>query len=367
MQLDYLKKLNSNPGIITNYDLLKNIGILDEIQFLNDEIVSLEELLKKVYELFSIQSINELFDYVINLMIDKFIPSYIAFIMQDELDSFKTNVICYKNMQPIENIIKIESLEPYKKFFSLSPSTIRFNAFENMFDNRSLTDIFLPLNPEMIIPILGVEEIYGFIVVGRKVTDNDYLEKELRYIDRLMKFVSVSLQNNINYKRSIFDSKTRLYNINYFCRRLSEELSRIKRYNEELSLLMIDIDHFKNINDKCGHLVGDKVLELISNKIKENIRISDIPSRFGGEEFIIMLTQTSKDNAFNFAERIRTIIENESIRHLTDKIKRVTISIGISHCSKSNYIDMDTLIRQADSALYESKQMGRNKTTVFRS
>ncbi len=365
MEPDYFKKLNSDPEIIKNYDFLKNLGIFDNLQLLNEEIMSLEELLKKVLELFNIQSVIELVDYVINLIINKFVPSYLTFILQDEIDPDKPNIISYKNMIPFDIKIKIDSLEPYKKFFLLSPAIITFNAFENMFENKKLTDIFIPLNPDIIVPMLGLDGLYGFIVIGEKITEKKYTEKEIRYVDRLMKFVSASLQNTINYKRSITDSKTGLYNVNYFYRRLNEELSRIQRYNMELSLLMIDIDFFKNINDKFGHLIGDKILRNISNELKKNLRLSDILARFGGEEFVIMLSQTNRENAFTFAERIRKAIENLKVNLPSQEISKITISIGISYCSKDQFYDMDTLIKQVDIALYQSKNTGRNKTTVF--
>lgn len=361
---NFIEQHDADPRIVENYDLLKSIGILDEIDNLNNNIKDLEELLEEAVIIFNKYSINELVDYVSKKMLSKFIPSYLAFVIDEEDKLTGVNITCFKNMQHVESVIKLDSIEPYKKFFSLSPATIKFNAFENMVDNKKITDVFAPLHPELIVPMMGLDGMYGFLVFGKKVIDSQYTKQELAYIDKIMKFASISLQNNIHYKRATVDSKTKLYNHSFFIRKLDEELSRVQRYNSKLAVLMIDIDFFKKFNDTYGHLVGDKILNKISKILTENIRKEDIAARFGGEEFVIMLIESDEEGAKVVAEKLRKLVQDFKLKFLKDDL-RVTISIGICCSTKYDYIDSNELIRKADVALYHSKEKGRNRSTLY--
>jgi len=361
----FYKKISTNPDIINNFEYLKKIGIIDILQELNSEITNLNEVIKEAIELFNKDSINDLLDYITKQLLNKFIPSYLAFIIQEEFNPDNAYIICYNNLKLINNIIQLNSISPYKKFFSLSPTTIEFNAFQNMIEDKKLTDLFLPLNPELLVPLMGHDSLYGFIVFGAKIVGTKYTEQELNYINKIMKFASVSLQNYINHKRSIYDNKTKLYTHAYFMKKLEEELQRIKRYNNKISILMIDIDFFKKINDTFGHIAGDIILEEFAKIIINEIRNVDIAARFGGEEFIVLLTECSEENAFNVSERIRKKIENTKIKY-SDSLINATISIGVSYCLKENFFDSYKLIKNADTALYKSKTDGRNKTTIFK-
>lgn len=361
---DYLKKITDDPRLVEYYDLFKEVGILEEIDNLNKGIRNLEELLDEAVFLFNKSSIPELVNYVSQKMLSKFIPSYLAFIIQEEDNCCGANIICYKNMKPIETMITIESIDPYKKFFSLSPATIKFDAFRHMVDNEKLSDPFLPLDPELIVPMMGLDGMYGFLVFGKKIMGTDYSQQELNYIDKIMKFASVSLQNNIHYRKATVDSKTKLYNHSFFMRKLEEECARVKRYNSRLSVLIIDIDNFKRFNDAYGHLMGDRILFYISRLIAENIRKEDIAARFGGEEFVIMLVESEESGAFVVAEKLRKIVENFKIKYLNKEVS-VTISLGVCTLNKGDEINPNELIRRADVALYKAKETGRNKTAIF--
>ena len=154
------------------------------------------------------------------------------------------------------------------------------------------------------------------------------------------------------------DSLTDLYNRRYFMQTGKQEIERANRYKEPLSLMMIDIDHFKNVNDTYGHIAGDKVLKQLSSILKESVRNADIAGRLGGEEFGIILPKSSLDKAKKVAERLRKNIENNTFKYDKANIS-ITISIGIAAYKKTN-INMDNLIHEADLALYEAKKIGRN-------
>jgi two-component system cell cycle response regulator len=162
-----------------------------------------------------------------------------------------------------------------------------------------------------------------------------------------------NLVNNINLAQ--IDSLTGIYNRHHFNEKAAEAL---KNYNE-LSLIMIDLDYFKTINDTYGHLVGDEVLKQTAQRIKQSLRSKDLFARFGGEEFILLLPETDSNNAYSISERIRKAIESQPYQ--TDSIKETisnTASFGIA--SFKNKDSLETLINRADQALYRAKAQGRN-------
>ena len=158
------------------------------------------------------------------------------------------------------------------------------------------------------------------------------------------------------------DPLTKAYNRLYFSSRLKEEIERAKRYNHPLSLILLDIDFFKKINDTYGHDVGDLVLKTISQIILENIRKSDLFARIGGEEFAILLPDTSKDKAILVAEKLRETIEKTPIILPNGKQIKVTISLGVTSLKKDD--DESSFIKRADEALYDAKKSGRNIVKV---
>jgi diguanylate cyclase (GGDEF)-like protein len=164
---------------------------------------------------------------------------------------------------------------------------------------------------------------------------------------------------------AIMDTLTQALSRRYCLERIHEELERSKKFDYKCSFLMSDIDHFKDINDRYGHLVGDAILREVSKVIKENIRQIDLIGRYGGEEFLIILTETDKEQAIAAAERIRESIEEKHIKVYDEELK-VTISMGIS-VFPDEASDVQTLIEKADSALYQAKQEGRNRVCIYKS
>ncbi|AEV67305.1 GGDEF domain-containing response regulator [Acetivibrio clariflavus] len=174
-------------------------------------------------------------------------------------------------------------------------------------------------------------------------------------------------RNEILEQLAITDSLTEIYNKGYILKRLKSELLRSARYNEPLSLIMIDIDHFKRINDSLGHIAGDNTLRELSKVLVKSVRDVDIVARYGGEEFIVLCPNTSVSGAAILAERIRENVQNTAFQFGNIDI-RLTVSLGLSSISPSYpaIADVDTskLIEEADSALYKAKSSGRNKVAV---
>jgi diguanylate cyclase (GGDEF)-like protein len=162
---------------------------------------------------------------------------------------------------------------------------------------------------------------------------------------------------------AIIDSLTGAFTRSYYLGRFDEELARSQRFNYKLSYLAVDIDHFKDINDKYGHLVGDVVLRRVSGLIKEKIRQIDSLGRRGGDEFLVSLPETDALGAAQAAERIRQAIEDKAIKAYDEELK-ATVSIGVATFPEHGS-DNPVLLENADKALYQAKQQGRNRVAVF--
>ena len=159
------------------------------------------------------------------------------------------------------------------------------------------------------------------------------------------------------------DHLTGLFNRGYWELRLIQEFKRFDRYDNPSSLIMLDIDHFKKINDNYGHTVGDEAIRCVSRIIKEQIRDLDIAGRYGGEEFGVILTNTNGDGACVIAERLRGVIEKQTVYAEGHEIK-FTISLGVAELNEHMH-DHRAWIEKADQALYKSKESGRNKVTML--
>ena len=176
-----------------------------------------------------------------------------------------------------------------------------------------------------------------------------------------------SVKRGLEHRKSqiygIKDPLTGFYNRYAFKEVLRQEIDRAQRYERHLSLLMIDIDHFKRINDLFGHLIGDEVLEDVADVIRSAVRKTDVIARFGGEEFSIILPETTVGHATLLAERIRKKIEEHDYSHLIAR-ESLTVSIGISNYHTPGQKSDLTLIHSADQALYAAKKEGRNKVVI---
>ena len=159
------------------------------------------------------------------------------------------------------------------------------------------------------------------------------------------------------------DELTGLYNRRALFSRLSEEHSRAKRYDQSFSLLLIDIDDFKCVNDEHGHQVGDGILRGLGAFLRQNLRDSDFPARFGGEEFICLMPSTDTDQAVQAANKIRTLLSHSTLSSKKMGVAlQITASIGISSFSSGD--EIDDLIKRADDALYLAKRRGKNQVVT---
>jgi len=162
---------------------------------------------------------------------------------------------------------------------------------------------------------------------------------------------------------AVIDPVCGIHNKRYFLDRFKEEFNHAKRIGVPLSLIMLDLDFFKKINDTHGHLAGDFCLAHVANTIKKIVRLSDIFARYGGEEFVVVLRNTDEKGAWQMAERIRDLVEKSPANFEAIPIP-ITVSSGISTLTKKKeFTSQEAMIEKADSYLYKSKENGRNKST----
>lgn len=163
---------------------------------------------------------------------------------------------------------------------------------------------------------------------------------------------------------ALTDGLTGLYNRTYFDASLDSELARSRRSGRPVSLLLVDLDRFKSLNDTHGHPFGDKILKLVSESLRKSVRRSDIVCRYGGEEFAIILPETPIPGAYRLAEKIRKNIFEISKEHFDGEIP-VSASVGLSCALGDEPMQKEKLIKRSDCALYTSKRNGRNRTEIY--
>ncbi len=238
-------------------------------------------------------------------------------------------------------------------------------------DGLELTDHIKKEYEIEVIVITGYSADYSYEEAISKGA-SDFIFKPVRFEELLLRLKRVIRERNLSYDRiqmleklktlAITDGLTKLYNSRYFYNQLELEIDRKTRYKHPLSLMLLDIDHFKKFNDTFGHLEGDKVLIRFGKVIRSCLRSMDSGYRYGGEEFTIILPETNTEKAFFVAKRISGALEKESFK-ANDEENFITVSIGITEYEIDE--DISTFVQRADKAMYESKGKGRNCISVL--
>lgn len=212
------------------------------------------------------------------------------------------------------------------------------------------------------LPLLVEDKCIGVMNITNKVTGEEFSTEDIELLTMLAGQVAVTINNANLYNLAITDGLTQCFIKRYLDQLLRDELVRAKRYQRPLSVVMLDIDHFKMVNDKYGHQQGDIVLSEVGQIIRNGIREMDSPARYGGEEFVILMPETEGAQTIAMTERLRQLIEAHQFTGLNGKPLKLTVSIGVA-TYPHNASDEEGLIRKADMALYKSKEEGRNRVT----
>ena len=214
----------------------------------------------------------------------------------------------------------------------------------------------------VVVPILHQGEFLGLVHLCAAECANGFTNRDIRLIKVFAVQLGAAVKNAQLYEQAITDGMTKLYLHRYFKQRLLDEIKRAARFKRSLALIMVDIDHFKALNDNFGHQTGDDVLRHVAAILRRAVRTHDLPVRYGGEEFALVLPETDMIGAVAVAERVRRSMENDYLE-VSGVVHKISASFGVSvfpDCAD----DMDSLIKAADVAMYWSKEHGRNQVTA---
>ena len=217
------------------------------------------------------------------------------------------------------------------------------------------------------LPLRFEGEVVGVMNVGY-IRLHQFDDEEIRLLSTLADAAAVTVNNAAMHERilrlAVTDELTGLANRRRFLEVLRSEMHRARRYGRPLTLLMVDLDRLKQINDENGHAAGDAMLRGVAQCMRSSVRDTDMPARLGGDEFAVLLPETGGDAAVTIAERIRAGVENFKVV-VDSATVRSTVSIGLVSRSPGDLHDLPSFIQLADEALYRSKTMGRNAVTTF--
>ncbi len=261
----------------------------------------------------------------------------------------------------IKNPHELNNSEIVRKCFTTN-QRIHIELNDTVMVDTGLVDF----HPKSILlePISYKNEVLGVVLLA---SSREFLHKVIEDLNLYMHGLSLGMHNAIIHDKleqlAILDPLTKIYNRRYGMEHFRDDFSYSLRNNNPLGVMMLDIDHFKNVNDTYGHIVGDQVLIAIARIIKSNIRKGDLLLRYGGEEFMAVLPGASLEGVKSIAEKIRRYVEEHTVKYDKQEIK-VTISIGGTSCPEFECDGYENMVERADKNLYESKDTGRNKSTI---
>lgn len=323
-------------------------------------VFDLQNLIEIALSLSSNLEFDSLVESILYICIGQMIVDKAAIFLNSNLENDDLTLYMSRgyNLEPDLKIISKSDLINY--LYSNCGIINSDKARELMLNHPTTGEIYEKLKPEIVIPLKSKNSINGLIFLSQKIMENSYTDQDFLFLEKMAKFASISVENSRLYRMATLDRMTGLFIHHYFQERLIEEIKRSERTGTPLTLLMADLDHFKKINDTYGHPQGDIILKGIASIIHQNIRGFDIASRYGGEEFAIILPETDLTAADIIAERLRKKIEDSVYKNVNSDIK-VTISIGLAqYNSKIDKNGLD-LIKRADHFLYNAKAQGRNR------
>ncbi len=241
-------------------------------------------------------------------------------------------------------------------------------------DGIALTRSIKEMNPDIPVILMTAYSSIEYAVESMKAGAADFISKpfKINYALFIIKKVLETKRLGEKAKKTEYykelsniDALTSIHNYRFFKEILDNEIKRHKRYERNLSFLLIDIDDFKSINDTYGHLTGDIVLKEIAELLSETVRSCDFLARYGGEEFAVILPETSEKEALILGKRIVSIIENHKFKSIEDEpIIKISVTVGLTSFPRSAS-NLQQLIDRADQALYKGKRLGKNRITVF--
>jgi diguanylate cyclase (GGDEF)-like protein len=350
--------------------VLKNINLYSQSEEFAESISELNKSISEIIHTFNTY-MDGIYDKIVDVMTDLFNAEKGSLMIPDENSRLIIKSIKGLNKWLVQDI-KVEKGEGIagKVFKDGNP------LFSENIENLNLPYVkpkrHYKTGSFISMPISFNSDVLGVLNLSDKITGEPFSKFDVNFLNCFSLVTSLLIKMAEFCKKaeqlkelSITDSLTGVYNKRYFYERLTEEIHRSERYSFIFSIAIFDIDDFKLFNDTEGHLAGDMVLKDIANIAHKSLRSNDIISRFGGEEFTILMPQTDKEEAFIVAERIRNNIK-EFLTRTWEKFPQpsITVSIGVSSFPEDGK-DSDSLINNADLALYKAKAEGKNKTILY--
>lgn len=365
-------QIDTNSQQLTDFHTSEPISwaeIIDQVEMKNTELALLRLAQKRSDKLVQIE------EKAFAAMQGLFDDGYGHFTKLGPVDQdFAMRILYDKNYQQAKKSI----MEPIQQFVSLveanglkQSNSVHQQMLDAIILGISLivfsiiTSIILSVytRKKIILPLSHLECVAKSIASGQYTQRAKVNAKnELRSLANSINAMASAMNSKIEQFKSlsITDALTGLNNRHRFDEIMHQEIERVQRYGTRVSLLMIDIDHFKNVNDTFGHQKGDMVLRKIGHILRECVRSVDIPCRYGGEELTIIMPESDGEEALKMAERIRQTIAKTDFRENAEGPEIVTVSIGVAGCPTKS-CTLPEFVHAADSALYEAKGSGRNR------
>ena len=317
-----------------------------------------------LHKAISLLNLEEISAVLIDRLPSVFLIDYFTLFLYDQ-DKRKLNLMCH-NHPEIESSFSISlSSSPIMEAAVLRGQYIREQDFSTSSYYRGADNPLFKKGYFVSIPLMIEQEIVGVLNIN-DVGQDSFDVGDLDFILNLSEFIAMSISNAVLYeqtnKLAVTDGLTGISNRPSVEKSLQIEFERSKRYNSPLSLIILDVDHFKDVNDTYGHQKGDEILIAFASLLKKACRANDIAARYGGEEFVMVLPQSNAQGAFKIAERVREEMMKTSFTGNESNFA-VTVSCGVAEFNK-DYESINKLIAAVDQALYEAKNGGRNKTIL---
>ena len=350
-------------------ELAKDKEILEQSTYYEKRIYDLEQLLDIAKSFCSTLDFSNLLESIVYICMAQMHVLGAEIFVRDPITNDVLNLETKKHEKG-EKKLKIPVNSPVATKLLAMNKPVTISYLKNFVGNDKNLKILESLSPTLIIPLVEkTNHLSGILILQERIAieeETTYTEYEQNMIMSIASLATVAINNASLMEMSSTDMMTHLRLKYFFFNQLTEAIDKAFELNENIAVLMFDIDFFKKFNDTYGHECGDFVLISVANIIKSSLRESDIASRYGGEEFTVLLRKGKKDEAMKVAERIRQKIEDYDFVY-NDQHLHVTVSCGVSVFDKNNNpVELPNIfVNQADTGLYMSKNNGRNQVTFF--
>ena len=355
---------------LDTHSVLMDKEILEQSTYYEKRIYDLEQLIDIAKSFCSTLDFSNLLESIVYICMAQMHVLGAEIFVRDPITNDVLNLETAKAMSTGKKL-SIPVSSSICSFLLESQKPVTFTELKaKVTDDDDSMQLLANLNPTLIVPLIEKNNhLSGILILQERIAIEDettYTEYEQNMIMSIASLATVAINNASLMEMSSTDMMTHLRLKYFFFNQLTEAIDKAFELNENIAVLMFDIDFFKKFNDTYGHECGDFVLITVANIIKSSLRETDIASRYGGEEFTVLLRKGNKTEAMKVAERIRKKIEGYDFVY-NDQHLHVTVSGGVSvFDTEKNPVDLpNVFVNQADSGLYMSKNNGRNQVTFF--